>query len=326
MSTNPERQTLVLKALEQCVVWHPSFSRAHQLARKSMSTTRDRQAAASMMLIGDTGVGKSTLCKRIEAELNIDTEHDAGCSHVFTKHCLLVEVPPNATIKTLAIELLTKLSLEDRGRLEHMGSASLNRLILQRLITMQVRLIILDEFHRILDQGATATKKMVCRWVNQILNQATIPIVLAGLPTIETLIDTISELSDRYPYRAHLRYFNLTDEAATAQFRKVIQLIDQKVIEPAGFTERVTLIQDLLFKAICLATGGNFRHLNILLNDSLTLALAREDNKLTLEDFACAADDLDFCLPHNPFRLSSRDLIAALRRKYARALLPTKAD
>ncbi|MHC8350854.1 TniB family NTP-binding protein [Pseudomonas sp. RT4P38] len=326
MSTNPERQTLVLKALEQCVVWHPSFSRAHQLARKSMSTTRDRQAAASMMLTGDTGVGKSTLCKRIEAELNIDTEHEAGCSHVFTKHCLLVEVPPNATIKTLAIELLTKLGLEDRGRLEHMGSASLNRLILQRLITMQVRLIILDEFHRILDQGATATKKMVCRWVNQILNQATIPIVLAGLPTIETLIDTISELSDRYPYRAHLRYFNLADEAATAQFRKVIQLIDEKVIEFAEFTERVTLIQDLLFKAICLATGGNFRHLNILLNDSLTLALEREDNKLTLEDFARAADDLDFCRPHNPFRLSSRDLTAALRRKYARALLPTKAD
>ena len=317
MTTNPERQAQVLNALKQCVVWHPSFARAHQLVQKSMSTTRDRQAASSMMLTGDTGVGKSTLCKGIEVELNIDTEQDTGCSHVFTKYCLLVEVPPKATIKTLAIEVLTKLGLEDRGRLEHMGSASLDRLILQRLITMQVRLIILDEFHRILDQGATATKKIVCRWVNQILNQTTIPIVLAGLTTIETLIDTISELSDRYPYRAHLRYFNFSDEAATAQFRKVIELIELKVIEPAGFAERVILIQDLLFKAICLATDGNFRHLNILLNDTLTLALEREDNRLSLEDFARAADDLDFCRPRNPFRLSSGDLNAALRKKYA---------
>ncbi|KPU61637.1 ATPase associated with various cellular activities family protein [Pseudomonas fluorescens] len=317
MSTSPDRQAQVLKALEQCVVWHPSFARAHQLARKSMSTTKDRQAASSMMLIGDTGVGKSTLCEGIRRELNVDTQHDTGCSRVFIQHCLLVEVPPNATIKTLAIEVLTKLGLTDRSRLEHMGTATLNQLILQRLITTQTQLIILDEFHRILDQGAIATKKMVCRWVNQILNQATIPIVLAGLPTIETLIDTIAELSDRYPYRAHLRYFNFTDEASTAQFHKVIQLIDHNVIEPAGFAQRVILTQEMLFKALCLATDGNFRHLNILLNDTLTLALKGEDNKLTLEEFARAADDLDFCRPRNPFRLSSEDLIAALRKKYA---------
>ncbi|KPG96276.1 TniB family NTP-binding protein [Pseudomonas sp. RIT-PI-r] len=321
MTINSQRQAKVLEALKQCVVWHPSFAHAHQLARKSMSTTRDRHAAASMMLIGDTGVGKSTLCEGIERELNIDTEYDTDCSHSCIKHCLLVEVPPQATIKTLSIELLTKLGLENRGRLEQMGSASLNRLILQRLITMQTRLIILDEFHRILDQGAAATKKMVCRWVNQILNQATIPIVLAGLPTIETLIDTIAELSDRYPYRAHLRYFNFTDKAATAQFRKVIELIELKVIQPAGFAERVLLTEDLLFAGLCLATNGSLRHLNILLNDSLTHALAREGDTLTLEDFACAADDLDFCRPYNPFRLSSRELHAALRKRYARTLL-----
>ncbi|PCR96083.1 hypothetical protein CP336_13865 [Pseudomonas fluorescens] len=312
MSANPQRQSQVLEALKLCVVWHPNFAQAHQLVRKSISTTRDRQAAASMMLIGETGVGKSTLCKKIEMELNTDEEHDTRCSHVLTTPCLLVEVPPNATIKTLAIELLTKLGLENRRQLERMGTASLDRLIFQRLITQQVQLIILDEFHRILDQGATATKKKVCRWVNQILNRAIIPVMLAGLPEIETLIDTIAELSDRYPYRARLSYFNFINKRAVAQFRKILELIDLNVIEVAGFTERVTLVQDLLFKAICLSTNGNFRHLNILLNDSLKHALQREDNKLTQEDFACAAEDLHFCRPRNPFRLSSQELNEAL--------------
>ena len=316
MSKNLDRQRQVLEALRQCVVWHPGFARAYQLSLKSIRTTKERQAASSMMLIGDTGVGKSTLCERIKEELGLDAEFDTECSHTFIQHCVLIEVPPNATVKSLAIELLSKLRMEDRSRLEHMGIASLTRLILQRLVTTQARLIIFDEFHRILDQGAMPTKKMVCRWINQILNQAKIPILLVGLTTIEKLIDTIAELSDRYPYRARLRYFNFTDKAATAQFRKVLQLIEEKVIEPAGFFERTSLTQEVPFKAICLATDGNFRHLNVLLTDTLTLALERADNTLTLDDFAVAADDLHFCQPNNPFRLSSADLSAALKKKY----------
>ncbi|MFV0934110.1 ATP-binding protein [Pseudomonas jessenii] len=326
MITSTERQDRVLKALSQCVVWHPEFVRAHQMAQKSMSTSRDRRAATSMMLLGRTGVGKSTLCQRIAREVGLEeTEQHTESSLTLIKPCLLVEVPPDATIKSLAVELLTHLGLKDTERLQHLSSTSLTRLIIQRLLVMQTQLIILDEFHRIIDQGQTPTKKKVCRWVNSLLNQTKLPILLAGLPKIEELIETVEELSDRYPYRARLRYFDFTDKAATAQFRKLIEAIEHNVIEPAGFDERVVLTQEYIFKAICLETSGNLRHLNTLLNDSLTPALSRADNTFTLEDFACAADLHDFCPPQNPFRLSATELNAAWRKQYEGTLLPTQA-
>jgi hypothetical protein len=199
----------------------------------------------------------------------------------------------------------------------------LTRLTIERLLTMQTQLIILDEFHRIIDQGQTPTKKKVCRWINQLLNQTKLPILLVGLPRIEELIKTIEELDDRYPYRARLRYFDFNDRAATAQFHKFIEMVEHKVIEPAGFTNRLILTQETTFKAICLATSGNLRHLNILLNDSLTTALSRADNKFALEDLASAADFHDFCRAQNPFRLTVTELNAAWRKQYESTVLPT---
>ena len=327
MLTSTERQDRVLEALSQCVVWHPGFVRAHQMAHKSINTSRDRRAATSMMLLGKTGVGKSTLYERIAREVGlVETEQDTECSLTLIKPCLLVEVPPEATIKTLAVKLLGHLGLKDSERLEHFSIATLTRLIIERLLVMQTQLIILDEFHRIIDQGQITTKKKVCRWVGQLLNDTKRPIFLAGLPDMEELIDKVGELSDRYPYRARLWYFDFTDRAATAQFHKMLEAIEHKVIEPADFAERVFLTHETTFKAICLATSGNLRHLHTLLNDSLTPALARADNALTLGDFARAADDLDFCRALNPFRLSVAELNAAWRKQYEGTLLPTQAS
>lgn len=323
---NSDDQFRVLDALKHCVIWHPGFDKAYKLTLKSINTTRDRQAASSFLLVGPTGVGKSTLCERIQRSFGAEFVQESASSQVKTLPCLLVEVPPKATIKTLAIRILVTLGLKDRERLEQMSTDSLNSMILQRLITMKVQLIILDEFHRLLDQGQIASKKMVCRTVNEILNQACIPVMLVGLPTIEKLIDDISELSDRYPYRAHLRHFDFADIAATAQFRKVISLIEQNVINLENFSERVSLTDEIIFKAICFATDGNFRHLNVLLNDSLTIAVTRADNTLTVEDFACAADDLAFCKPINPFRISGDKLSAEMKKKYERPLLHTNTS
>ncbi|MFD2642666.1 ATP-binding protein [Pseudomonas japonica] len=321
MSEVIERSTQVLPTLEKCVVWHPGFTHAYELVHKSIRTTETRQAASSMMLIGPTGTGKSKLCERIAQEFGCAEKLGDNNSQILTKGCLLVEVPPDATIKTLAIQMLSRMVVENRERLEKSSGTALTRMIIQRLIVMQTQLIILDEFHRLLDQGQGPTKKKVCRWINQILNETKIPVLLVGLPTVEKLIDEISELSDRYPYRARLRYFDIGNDAAKAQFRKLIEAIENKVIDPAGFSERIALSQAMPFNAICLATAGNLRHLNMLLNDALTIALEREDNKFTLEDFAQAADDLDFCRASNPFRLSGEALSAQMRKEYAKPML-----
>ena len=316
MSIDNERKDRVLEALARCVVWHPDFARAYAVAEKSINATKNRRASSSMMLLGDTGVGKSTLCRRIEREIGINTSLDTVPSYILTKPCLLVEMPTDASIKSVAIELLSHLGLKDSERLQRFSSTSLTRMIIQRLIVCKTRLIILDEFHRLVDQGSPQTKKTVCRWVNQLLNETQLPIMLAGLPTIEALINSIPELSDRYPYRTYLRYFDFTDKVAISQFYKVIELIEEKVIKPAGFTEQVVLTEEFIFKGICFATNGSLRHVNMLFNDSLTLALTREDNKLTLEDFARAADGIYFCRACNPFRLSARELKAAMKKQY----------
>ena len=178
MTTSSERQARVLKALAQCVVWHPDFARAYALAQKSMEATKNRQAATSIMLLGDPGVGKSTLCERIEHEVGVGvaTELETEQSHILIMPCVLIELPPSASIKAVAVELLLKLGLEDRERLLRFSSATLTGMIIQRLIVTQTQLVILDEFHRLVDHKTPEPKKKVCRWINHLLNLSLIHI------------------------------------------------------------------------------------------------------------------------------------------------------
>ena len=320
--------TATLKTLGACTVWHPDLEHAKRLVMKSIATTAERKDPSSVLLTGKSGVGKTRLCKIIERDIGRAYQVDCEKYVKLIRPCVYVEVPSNANIKSMAIGILMELlnTIEEietppteeiekirQKELEKMSMAKTKTMIIRRLHTLETQLLILDEFHHVADRGQEITKKAICSWLTELLNKSEIPILISGLDKIIAIINSIPELSGRYSYRAVIEELAYCNAAEAPIFLSVLAGLQREMIRLGNLEKYVHLTDPKLYKAVFLATGGNFRVLSDLLNDSFRIALERDDKTLVIADFIEACNDLYFSQLHgNPFNMSVKELDSRL--------------
>lgn len=301
-----------LAELASCTIWYPAYQEAMRLVTKSIDSTRDRKDPSSAMLIGPTGVGKSRLCRMLEKQLGpIQKVIRPDCMKTI-RPCVYVELPESATIKSLSRVMAKNLG----GNVsDYQSTTTLETFIIERLITMEVKFVILDDFHHVAEKGLSKTKSSLCKWISILLNESGIPFLISGSSTAEDTINTVEELSDRFPYRAKLQLLPLAEETSAPALSGVLAGLQKEMIRLGKLKNYIYLTDPNPYKTIFLATQGNFRRLSNLLHDSFRIALLRGDYSLTMNDFAEAAEDLAFCCNPNPFRMKPNELTSALNAK-----------
>lgn len=312
MSVNDINVQQALESLSACTVWYPEYQEAMRLISKCIDTTRDRKDPSSAMLIGPTGVGKTRLCRMIEKQL--------GTVHRVTREncvkmilpCMYVELPESATVKSLSMVMAKALNEAPN---DHQSITSLEMLIIERLATMEVKLVILDDLHHAAEKGELKTKKSLCNWLMILMNSSNIPFLISGASGAEKTINMAGELSDRFPYRARLETLPLAEKEPKSILLGVLAGLQQEMIKLGQLKSYPHLTDPIHYKSLYLATEGNFRRLSNLLHDSFRIALMRGDHTMTIDDFAQAADDLAFCRNPNYFRMNSRQLNSELKNK-----------
>jgi len=310
ISVNGINVDQALEALAACTVWYPDYQDALRLITKCIDTTRDRKDPASAMLIGPTGVGKTRLCQMIGKQL--ETMHKVereNCVKMILP-CMYVELPEAATVKSLSMAMAKALNQIPS---DYQSITSLEALILQRLITMEVKLVILDDFHHVAAKGEFKTKKSLCNWLMILLNSSGIPFLISGSSEAEATINMADELSDRFPYRARLKLLPLAGEQPKSVLLGVLAGLQREMVNLGQLISYPHLTDPKHYKCLYLSTQGNFRRLSTLLHDSFRIALVRGDNTMKISDFAEAADDLEFCNNPNCFRMSSSQINTALK-------------
>jgi hypothetical protein len=307
-----------LESLAACTVWYPGYKEAMRLVSKCIDTTRDRKDPSSAMLIGPTGVGKTRLCQMIEKQMNpINPIQKSDKCVRQIRHCVYIELPESATIKSLSLVMAKALNEEPR---DYQSITTLETLIMQRLITMEVQLVIFDDFHHIAEKGRTKTKSSLCNWLIKLMNNSGIPFIVSGSTGAEATINIVQELSDRFPYRARLKILPLAEDHSNPVLLGILAGLQLEMIRLGELKNHISLTEPYHYKAIYLATQGNFRRLSILLHDSFKIALIRGDHTLTISDFANAADDLEFCCSPNYFRMTSHQVNNALKARASRLI------
>ncbi|QXH74793.1 TniB family NTP-binding protein [Pseudomonas atacamensis] len=297
----------ILEALAAHTTFHPDFLNAMRLINKCVDTTRHRKDPASAMLIGSTGVGKTRLCHMIKKQMGAPHKIRDNTSEHLVTPCVYVELPESATIKSLSMVLSRALGAQPT---DYQSITVLETLIIERLRIMEVRLVILDDFHHIAEKGQFRTKSSLCNWIIKLLNKSGIPLLLSGSPAAENTIDAVQELSDRFPYRARLSPMPLS--ADNSVLLGVLSNLQKEMIRLGNLQNYIHLTDPKPYLAIYLSTRGNFRKLSDLLHDSFRIALLRGDHSLIQSDFAEAADDLAFCCSPNYFRMSLKKLNSKL--------------
>ncbi|MBN3794701.1 TniB family NTP-binding protein [Burkholderia sp. Ac-20392] len=227
------------------------------------------EEADHIMLIGESGVGKSTLLKNY-AKKHPPIEHEE-----FTEvPVLYVVLGPSPTPKTLAHTLLRALGDPkwSTGR-EVELTARLVFLIKQ----CRVRLVIIDEANHLIDRGGEKTLHTAADWIKRLVDATRVSFVLAGIPRITRLLDTNDQLRERFREVIEIKRLSVAITSVELEFRNVLAtfkkfLRDLPAIDISG---------EVITRLFAFATDGRLRDIRRLLVRAVELAYDQPDPRLT---------------------------------------------
>lgn len=223
---------------------------------------------ACLLLVGVSGVGKSTLLDRFAAAHPRRDESDRTVIPV-----VVVKVPPHATVKGLAKAILLKLGSEFvRG-----DEVDLTYQVLTLLRECRVRLLLIDEANHLIDRGAAKTHYHIADWLKMVGDEWGRAMVLAGVPQTAQLLEANEQLQSRFRHRVELR--RLIDHGD-----------DLKALRGAlkSFQKRLDCVDAIDFstpetaRRFALATDGRFRELRNLLTAAVVIVAKAERPRLDL--------------------------------------------
>lgn len=185
-----------LQRFDEEYIPFPPFVAATQSIETNLAIYRETGLAQHLLVLGESGTGKSSLCHWIGQKYQRFELPDRD-----VLPALIVDIPPAATIASVAESMLEKLG--DPGPVT--GTASSKT---ARVITLcrecRVEIVLFDEAQHIQDRGKTTTHYMVGDWLKSLIDEMRVPTVFLGLPRLEQLLQVNEQLRRRFSRRVRL--------------------------------------------------------------------------------------------------------------------------
>lgn len=228
------------------IIHHPRFRELHARISECLRATAEYGEAECLCLMGETGVGKTTLVRSYAAafprfEVELGTRSPV----------LYLETPHPITVKGMTSALLDGLGdpLAFKGTQPEM-----NARLQGFLADCGVRLVILDDFHHLIDKQTNRILRDVSEWLKVLIKNTDIVYLVVGIEgEVERILNANQQLS-RLFVREHLLPFQWQpgDSEAISDFARLISYVQSVV--------NVQLAEDeawpVLLLRIHLATGG----------------------------------------------------------------------
>jgi energy-coupling factor transporter ATP-binding protein EcfA2 len=206
-------------ALPQLVVHHPRLIALHERITECLMATAEDGESQCLCLIGATGVGKTTAV-RSYASLFPATELPRGRK----QPVLYLETPHPITVKGMTSALLAELGDLSAFR----GTQPLLNARLQHLLcACQVRLVILDDFHHLIDKQTNRVLRDVSEWLKVLIKNSGIVFLVVGIEgEVEQVLHANQQLS-RLFVREWLKPFcwDAADKQGSEQFARLIAFV-----------------------------------------------------------------------------------------------------
>lgn len=221
-----------------------------------------------VLVIGHTGDGKTALIRR-----NLTRHHCIGLSEGFEPgKALYLRVPPEATLKGVATDILTKTGygkVNDRIRTSVVWDMATHR-----LATRGITILWLDEAHHMLRE--TKEVASVLRRMKSLMQgETSLALIISGIKFLDDKIQTDPETSERFSRV-------LLGPIRSEQERRDLRMFIERC---CSFVDLTPVVDPDLVARLEFATHGSIgRSIEFCLS-AIHRALRRGDKKLTLEDF-----------------------------------------
>lgn len=293
---NKQRKPEVIEFLNQ-TIRHPLFNSAIEQI-EIVHSTRGLQPAG-MMLVGETGLGKTTILEYYKKHNN------RLCNHKTELPVLLINIPAAATAKQVLIDAVETLGGQPGAR---PTEAQLNRM-LRKLIEMRcTSLIIFDEFQHLATATSSKTVIQIGNTIKNLMSDTKIPFILAGLPEAKWILNKHGELKRRFSQTIELKPLKINKEEDLRYFATYLKSIQQ-----ATNVKSIEFSDNELTTRFWLATGGMLAAISRIVE--FAMGAADLKSGITKEDLATGYklfNPMSTGDDQNPFLMDRKGLSKAL--------------
>lgn len=302
MNALTELQIEQLRNFSDCIVMHSQiktiFNDFDEL-RLNRIFQSDQQC---MLLIGDTGVGKSHTINHYKKRVLATQNYSRN-----TMPVLISRISRGKGLDATLIQMLADLELFGSSQIKKRGyKTDLTKKLVESLIKAQVELLIINEFQELIEFKSVQERQQIANGLKFISEEAKVPIVLVGMPWAATIAEE-PQWASRLVRKRKLEYFSLKNDSK--YFRQYLMGLAKKMPfdEPPKLESKNTTI------ALFAACRGENRALKHLLLEALKLALSCNEY-LENKHFITAYDKFDFfndkekLKSKNPFKQDIKDI------------------
>ncbi len=285
--------------IEGTVIESPRFKKIIQRMTECHERSKYTTEPRCMLIIGETGRGKTTIAKYYEKKYPRTTTDEGAVITV-----LRSSVAAPATIKGMASQLLWDLGdpLPEQGSIP-----SLTGRLCKLIKKCGVELIILDEFQHLVDEDKKKVLQSSADWLKTILNMTGVPIVLMGMPWSVNILRKNDQLDRRFPFREKLRDFGWSSPEEQREFSNFLIVLEKTLPLPKPSNLYSGQMPLRLFGA----TQGIISNVMKLISKAAEKAFEKAIENINIDLLALAYDEeiaSRFSGMDNPFRTAAENL------------------
>lgn len=259
--------------LRNTVIKHNNFMSITERMEECHDFTKKTGTSTYLLILGDPGVGKSTLLRNYEAR-----HPRTGNGRTISVPVLSVEIPPSPSLVSLVNAFLAAYGdvYVQRSR-KNVGDMTRQLITLMKAAGTVV--ILLDEIQNFMTQANQTQVRALAAWLKTLMNQLSIALIAAGVPESQRLVNADDQLRSRMSAEMWIKPFDIDDKEGFDVFRKILFSIEKNIEFPAPSE----LYNNPLAERLYFACDGRLRPLISLLSYAIRMVEKRGGDCITVD-------------------------------------------
>ena len=255
------------------LIRYPRFNELHADIQRCRALSDLAGEPQCMILEGMTGTGKSTL---VRTYANLFTRYDTASGTKIP--VLYLETPSPVTVKGMAARMLEVLG----DPAAHKGALwSMNSRLTHFIQACEVQIVILDDFHHLIDKETNRVLETVSDWLKVLIKETNVPFLVIGIEgKVDLILQANRQLSRLFAVRETLEPFQWdpANEETLKTFAAFIHCVEQGI----GMGLSTELPQVEILYRLHYATDGVVGNVMNLLRFAMLMAQTQGAEVLTL--------------------------------------------
>lgn len=280
--------------LRSTIVRHPDFAGITKRIEECHDFSLKTKTPTYLLILGEPGVGKSTLLKNYAARY--PRQNNGRATQV---PVLFVEIPPSPSLVSLVDAFLGAYG-EIYVQRSRRPIGVMTRQLVALMKAAGTSVILIDELQNFMTQASHTQVKALAAWLKSLMNTLPIALIAAGIPESQRLVNADDQLRSRMSAEMWIKPFSIEAKESYETFRKVLFSVERSLEFPAPSL----LYDNPLAEQVYYACDGRFRLLTALLSSAIRIAEQKDEERISkavlheafLRTFRSDATDRD-----NPF-------------------------